>query len=595
MRRWISIFLRGLTFLLVAVTVSSPPAHAWREAPRTPKNQPPSVEVCPGRVTVVGAKLFKLTKVERSFVCGDSGSDSWKRVPMSQAKYHLRTFLQERGRYQPEFSEDGDRLIVRLGPLTRVRSWTVNGAPKDADVQDRRRVKGRILTPKLLNEIEQWLVRRLKSRGYPCPDAKSKADPVTGDVVVEVTPGPQQNVIAVTEEPVLRMNPGVPRRFDAFKVGKPFNDDLLSLSADRIETDGLLQSTYFKTTCEPEGAVLEQKTFAGRPRIVSVGFGANTEGVVLVKGSWKHTRLEDNASLFEAEGFASYKRQKLAVSSRLYPFKPTSRWHLLPIGEIDHQRESEFHFLSGDVQINAAGGWDDQKIGFKFSFGPDLNYVETYRGAQPGLTRFLTLRSRIELMSHYFEYYLTRPRTGYRASFTVNFGNSNLLSEVTAQRFLLDGEYLYNFRHYEPPLLVFGVRGGLYGTFARGDAATLAKLPPNYRFYLGGSPDLRGWGRRELPSEDGALSAAFLSFEIRLAELLPGGFQPFGFFDAGIFGSKALRFDAPVYYSPGGGLRWESPVGMIRGTVGHGFKAGGNQAGTKDGHWQFYVSFGEEF
>jgi outer membrane translocation and assembly module TamA len=98
-----------------------------------------------------------------------------------------------------------------------------------------------------------------------------------------------------------------------------------------------------------------------------------------------------------------------------------------------------------------------------------------------------------------------------------------------------------------------------------------------------------------LPDETGALSAAFLSFEVRLAELLPGGFQPFAFLDGGIFGSKALRFSGPVYYSPGAGLRWESPVGMIRGTLGHGFKAGGNQAGTKEGHWQFYVSFGEEF
>jgi len=370
-------------------------------------------------VTIVGVERFRLTKIEKAFLCGDPEVDAWKKVPMSQAKYHLKTFLQQRGRFQPTFEEEGDRLLVRLGPVSRVSEWTVQGAPDDADIEDRRRVKGRVLTPKLLNEIEQWVIRRLKSRGYPCPEARSQADPVTGELIVDVTPGPRQNIVVIHEEPVRRMNAGVSRRFDAFKIGKPYNDDLLTLSSSRIETDGLLQSTYFNVSCEPEGAVLEQRTFAGHPRIVSIGFGANTEGIVLAKGSWKHTRLEDNASLFQVDGFASYKQQKLELSASLYPFKPTSRWHLMPIGEVDHERESEFHFLSGELQLAAAGSRDSQSLGLKFRFGPNLNYVRTFRGAEPGLTRFLTLQSKMELMSHYFEYYLTRPRTGYHAALTL--------------------------------------------------------------------------------------------------------------------------------------------------------------------------------
>lgn len=513
----------------------------------------------------------------------------------------MTTYLQDSGYFRPRFKEEGDTMYVAPGPMSHIKSVVYEGAPRRIKVHQRRHVKGRVLTPKVLNEIEKWTVSRLESRGYPCPKVKSRANAETGEVVVEIVPGPRQRVVTIKEQPVLHMNPGVPRRFDAFRIDKWYNRDLLTLTSRRIQTDGLLQSTYFTASCEGQGqdegggVVLEQKNFAGRPRIVSVGFGANTEGLVLVKASWKHTRLEDNASLFQVDGLASYKQQQVNISAGLYPFQPTSRWHIMPLGSVDHERESQFHFLSSNAGVAAAGSWDNQKIGAVFRVGPNFNLVDNFRGTETGLTKFLSLQSRVDLMSHGFEYYLTRPRTGFQVGLAVDLNNKNLLSDVTAQRVTLDGHYLYNLLGYDPPLLVFGVRGGLYNTFTKGSAATVSKLPPSYKYYLGGSPDLRGWGRRELPSEDGAFSAAYVSAEVRLGELLPGGFQPFVFTDAGIFGDQALRYQGPVYWSPGVGLRWESPIGMFRGTAARGLKSGGNQAGTKDPHWQYYVSFGEEF
>ncbi|HEX5033222.1 MAG TPA: BamA/TamA family outer membrane protein, partial [bacterium] len=120
-------------------------------------------------------------------------------------------------------------------------------------------------------------------------------------------------------------------------------------------------------------------------------------------------------------------------------------------------------------------------------------------------------------------------------------------------------------------------------------------LPPNYRYYLGGSSNLRGFEREELPGPDGALSAAFTSLELRVANWIPYGIQPLAFVDVGILGDQAFRFNAPVYYSPGFGLRYESPIGVFRTTFAWGMKSSEADANPDNTHFQFFFGFGEEF
>lgn len=552
-------------------------------------------EICPGRLWVESQKAISFTKMERPFLCGDPTTPAWKDIPPAQVKFHLGTFLQSRGYFRPEFEDYRDGLLLRPGPMTRVSSWRVEGAPPELDPQRRRRVKNRVLTPKFLNEMEGWVRHQVQAKGYPCPIARSKANVETGEIVVELEAGPRQRIASVEVEAIDGMDEGVLRRFDAFEFGEYFNQDYLLLTADRTEQSGLVQNTYFLADCGSEAAVVNQKTFAGKPRLFRLGVGADTEEYAIFKSSWKHTRLGRKASNFEVSVYASYKRQQLDITSELYFLRPESRWHLLPVLSFSHERESDFHFISGSAGVMAATSHDWQDSGITFQAGPNLTYVDTFRGAQPGLTRFLSLEYEVQWMSHYYEWFQNDPRTGFYLRAIGDFTNKNLLSELTAERFRIDGQYLYNFRNLDPPLLVFGFRAAFMGTFVESTPANLAKLPPNYKFYLGGSADLRGFGRKELPNDQGALSAAFGSFELRLANLIPFGIQPFVFMDAGILGDQAFHFNLPIYYSPGFGIRYNSPIGIFRTTLAHGFKSGGNDGNPDNTHWQFFISFGEEF
>lgn len=571
---------------------------AWAGPARAAKNLR-GYDVCPnGRVKLLAGKNIKFSKLEKIFLCGDPEEAAWAHIPLSQAKFHMGTFLQARGYFAPVFTEEEDSLVVYPGTRTRVSSWRPENAPPELKPERRRQVKGRVLTPKFLDHMESWARSRLQSRGYPCARVESRANIDTGEVLLDVDSGPKQVLGKIDVVPVEKMESGVLRRFDAFRIGKTFNNDWLALTERRIEEDGLLQSSYFTPNCEGEQgpeATVTQHTYAGKPRLLHFGFGADTEEYVIVKADWTHTRWTPKAWRFNVSAYASYKRQELSVSNAFYFFKPESRWNFLPLFHFEHRRESQYHYLSGDVQAAMATSWDWQNVGLQLTTGPDLNYTYTFRGAQPGLTRFVTLAYDAKLTSHDYEFWQTNPRKGYYVRLQGDFGSDKLLSDITAQRFALDYQYLWNIKSWDPPLFILGVRGGFYGTLVDPSSENLLKLPPNYRWYLGGSNNLRGFSRQELPNDDGALSAAYASLEFRVANWIPFGIQPLAFFDIGILGDQAFQFNAPVYYSPGFGIRYESPIGVFRTTFAWGQKTSQADANPDNTHFQFFFGFGEEF
>lgn len=589
----------------------------WSAQAKTPEAKQPQI-VCPDRVMLIGDKI-KFTALEKIFLCGDPDSAPWSHIPLAQAKFHMRNFLQDRGYHHPQFREEGDALIVETGAPTKLKKIEVISNPPFTEMHRRRQVIGRKLTPGLLNSVENWIRGQLRDRGHPCPELISRADPDTGVMEVYVDPGEAKNVESVIQEAVPGLGTGTLRRFDAFLLGHPFKEKWLDLTSRRVEESGVLQASYFSWDCPdtaplsfPESAPsvessesesspaensdmnLFQRTFAGKPRLFRLGFGADTEEYAIFRLSWKHLRWGSNASSFQVSMYASYIHQDLELSADWHAFAPLSRWFLRPAVSFTHRRDSEFHYLTTNAKFGVARTWDNQEVGLRMNVGPNLNYTYTFRGAEPGWTRFLTVNYEMELMSHAYEYWQTDPRTGYQVKLAGDFGNRNTLSDITAQRFALEGKYLYNFRDYDPPLLIFAVRGGLYGTWLA-DGSDRNKLPPNYRFFLGGSRNLRGFDLDELPQGFGALSAAFVSTEVRLANKLPLWLQPLVFFDIGVLGDQAFHFNLPVYFSPGFGLRVASPIGVFRTTFGFGLKSGDEDAVPDNTHFQFFIGYGEEF
>src|SRR5688572_2651776 len=80
-------------------------------------------------IYLLGAEV-SFSANELVFLCGsDEGFEGWREIPLVQARYHLRLFLQERGYMSPRFEVRGQQLFVYPGTRTKVRAVRTEGRP----------------------------------------------------------------------------------------------------------------------------------------------------------------------------------------------------------------------------------------------------------------------------------------------------------------------------------------------------------------------------------------------------------------------------------------------------------------------------------
>lgn len=549
--------------------------------------------LCPTVIIVSGEISPNLTDTEKRLVCGDPQVAAWREIPPPQAEFHLRNFLQERGYHRPLFKREGKILKVEIGE--RAQATRVELSPRESleplavRLERKRDVTGRALTPTLLSRLEQWVILRLQAAGFPCPEVTTLADPDTGVIRLQIREGPRQRLYSIFGEGIPGLTPGVLRRYDAFELGDWLNADKLVVSANRAMLEHTVESLHHRISCGTDSAHVQEIAVVGPPRILSVGFGINTEGVLVVRGSWRNTRLGPKASSFDLSAFASAREQRIDVSLDWYHPPYPSRRFIRPDARLRHQNEVSFETLDARGSLSYGTSWDGQNWGWTGTLGPAFSAIRTYRGEGPPRSHFLTLDGQFQFRSHAYEFFALDPRAGFQGSLFTSFNSGTVFSSATAQRLLLRGIHLWNYRNYDPPLWIFGLRGEAGVTLGPERPGPGSLLPPNFLRFLGGSTNLRGYGRQELPlSGSGALTSLYLGAELRLSALLPRRLEPIVFFDVGALGFQPLRLDPPVFTSPGVGLRWFSPFGSLRTTIAHGFPA-------DQGHWQFFLSYGEEF
>ena len=563
--------------------------------------------LCPG--FILRGKLSPgFSDTEKRLICGDSKTDdavgmAWKEIPLNQAKFDLKTFLQDRAFYHPTFQEkpligtgeNKSLWIVDLGQPTRVKEVKLVGDPPELRFERRRGLIGELLTPKFLGSQEQWVSQRLQAEGYGCPVIGSKGDSDTGSVTITIDAGTKQDLIEVIEDPIEGLTPGMVRRYDAFHLGETFNGDLLAITNHRVLAQGLLQSVHYTLKCNPNGITAKQESIAGLPRLLRFGVGIDTEALVNLRAAWNNTRFGKQGSLIDVSGLASKQEQRVDTSFTWYNLPFSSRRYMKPFFELRHTNLEKVEQLSSRGQYSFGTSWDTNRLGAAVRSGPTLDYYRTYRGVGPTNSHFLSLENEVRVFSHYYEFFKSSPRTGFQMTLLTDFNAKGVFSDASGQRLNLSGEGLWNIKDYDPFLLILGVRGGLATTLTGEPIGNNTGLPADFRYYLGGAGDIRGFGRQEIsgPTASGGFSSAFADFEARLGSILPLGIQPFAFLDLGSLGSKSLDIDSTIYWSPGLGLRWESPVGSLRTNFAHGFLT--SPTGTAKSHFQFYFSFGEEF
>lgn len=538
-----------------------------------------------------------MNALEKKIICGDPEVVEWQNIPLQQAKIHLQSALQSRGYFYSRLLESEGMLVAHAGPQTLVKEIFVNGFSYKKLLAPYHKLIGRTLTPELLNEVESYIRQQLWRWGYPCAPFFVKADPDQGAVFVEVQDAKIENLIAVKEGNTLGIRAETMSRYQAFNIGEIFNSDLLELTTRRMVSDGIVQSARFAVDCTPSGVVAKQFTILGKPRLITVGIGANNERFFILKLSWKSVRLGENGSSFKLGMLASFKNQELEATGNWYPLTFLPSFYLQPALELKREEEKYYEMLTNQVKLGAGSSWDWQKFGVRLNAGPVLNSQWIQRGIGPRRSNFLSTNAHIEIMSHDFEFYRMSPRNGFLLDLSTTLTSDSFLSPLSAYLFSISGEYLFNFRQYQPPLVIFGLRGKISTTVVPHREGQTEEIPILFRHFLGGVDDVRGFARKQLPyNPQGGLTSFFLGGELRSASVLHEKFQPLVFVDTGWLGQGSFELQKTLYWSPGVGFRYESLIGTFRGIAAHGFVARGSlQERTILSKMQFFLSYGQEF
>jgi len=562
-----------LIFLLVAI-----PAQADRE-------------LCQRFVFTEGSP--ELSDADEKILCGDPKLPGWNNVPINQSVFVLKTILQNQGYFNPKLEERNKLIYVDIGEPTRVKTFRIDGeAPKE--VVDRlRHIKGEILKPSLLDSVQKRIDFMLQMLGYACPIIEMQGRPAAGELIAKVKTGRQQNIRALLKDPVEGLNTDVFSRYQTFKVGDAYNKINLAVTNSRLIANNIVQTSFYTVECLPQGVDLKQNVVVSPPRLLSFGLGLDTEQLLLLRGRWQNSRWERKASQITLGTSVSLISQEASADLRWFPFEASSRGYLRSTFQVKRENMAPYDRMTTKLRFAPGWTWDNTWLGVEGSFGPAGNLLHTMRGAGPAQSAFISLYGDLALRTHDFEYYINRPTTGFELTLGVDLVQKGLLAPITANKLWIQAQNNWNLFNFEPAYLILSLRTGFNTTLT---PLTLddSSLPSDYRHFLGGSGDLRGFALREVPHPRGALSSFYFGAEARFADLITENLHPYLFVDSGITGDGPWRLDAPVYWSPGAGLRWQSGFGVFRVNMARGFITREENLPIRP-HWQFYFSYGEEF
>lgn len=555
-------------------------------------------ELCP-TVKVKRLKKLKLTDNERRLLCGDKETSAYKSIPTYEAKYFFQGFLQSRGYLKPSLTIEDAILLVDPGKVAKVGkihlSTDNHKVKKEVQSELRRLYKRKTLSTGTLSAIEGEGIAELRNRGYPCAKVSSVADVDYHDVILTPDNLSFHRFGEVDREPIEGLRENALDRFYPFEATDAFQGDLLKLTEKRLLRSEVVQGTYFLEECKGDSFTLKQNFILGPPRTLRYGVGASTELGPMARLRWSHNRYKSMASQLSATAQGSLRTQSLTLSADTFFWHGQPRRSVFSEAEVLRERQLKYEQLV--YRSRSVMKWTrDSEDFFKlYTLGPAYE-GGTYHSNENSNTRSFSsgiLTGGLQWMSHDYELFDILPQDGELYSFNLDLRHPTLGFGVPLLK--LDGTMVHISR-----LANWG-RGTIIGasrltggtSWLDPEKASLASLPPTVKFYGGGSDDIRGFYLRTLPKNGGAgaLTKATAKLELRRTYLFIPSLEAFAFLDGGYFSEESWTLDSSLYYSPGAGLRWLSPLGMVQSYVARGLSTDPAQ----DGGNFYYIGIGGTF
>lgn len=529
-------------------------------------------EVC-SNVFIGDNTDISFTQTEKKLICGDSETSAYQEIPFYQAQFFLRGFLQSRSYLNPKFEVKNNSLFIFPGDIAHLKKVTAlsedGKREKKLEKEVKRQLRGYELNPGLLNRIESETKRYLRHVGYPCPKVESEVDIESGDVKITLKDLNEHVFGKINKQEIPGLYPNALDRYYPFYSDERFDGDLLDLTEKRLIRSETVQGSYFLESCKDQGKSfsLAQYYLLGPPRTLRFGAGASTEVGPMARIRWANHRMGKMASYLGASLQASFRSQSLVITNDSYLWKESPRTSLF--SEFEIRRESQQEYEELIYRAKSLGKWTTERFNryWEYTLGPALEAGSYHSEILSNTRSYATgaLVGGVKWISHTYEFFDIHPEEGDTFQFDFNYRNRSL--GFSEELLRLDSSFakLFKLGHSGRGNFIFGLRLNL-GTSWTNDQVQLKDLPPSMKFYGGGSDDVRGFYLQTLPKNDGAGALTKLGgkLEIRRTRFIFESVESFIFFDGAYFGDKSWNTSPRFWHSPGLGIRWLSPIGLVQ-------------------------------
>jgi translocation and assembly module TamA len=457
---------------------------------------------------------------------------------------------------------------VTLPPPVKVRHVEVilTGAGKLDDVYDQFFASlpykaGDTLDQKAYEQSKRTLQELAARRGYidaRFTETRLAVNPQErwADITLRFNTGPRYFFGAVTFVQDF-MDPAFLARYVRFKPGDPFdNEALLSLQYALNDAD------YFNAVnveaLRSEAAdrrIPVRVTLTPRKRnkyTVGVGYGTDT-GPRLTLG-WTNRRLNGRGHTLSVQTQFSRVMRSFLVNYTVPLSDPASERLVYSYGNSREVLGNAIAYtdILGVSRFSSPGAWSlNQYLQLQHDRSEVEGVVTRSRLLLPGVT---VSRSKSDD--------LILPTRGYRLSADLRGASDSLFSDTSFVQLHLMGKLLIPLSDADSLLL----RGEVAGTAVK----SFNELPISQRFFAGGDQSVRGFDYNSLGVRDvngnnvGGKDLTVGSVEID--HLFGPIFGVAAFVDAG---DATNSFTVSLQKGVGAGLRWRTPIGMIRFDVAH--------------------------
>ncbi|HEY1773994.1 MAG TPA: autotransporter assembly complex family protein [Gammaproteobacteria bacterium] len=377
------------------------------------------------------------------------------------------------------------------------------------------------------------------------------------DITLRFTTGPRYYFGDVTFVQDF-MDPKFLARYVKFKPGDPFDNDALLKLQYALNDSGYFNAVNVESQRRPnaEHRIPIRVTLSKRPpNAYTFGLGYGTDTGPRATLGWIDRRVNDEGHSFSAQTQISHVMETVLLNYTVPLSDPASDRLIYSLGNLRQTQLGSFTSYTTMLGVSRAvtlGQWNDSQYLQLEHDRSDLQDTATNSTLlMPGLA-----------LSRLVSDDLVLPTRGYRVSADMHGASNAFFSDTTFLQLHLAAKLIQPLGDDTSLLL----RGELGATAVK----SFTELPATQRFFAGGDQSVRGYEYNSLGVRDAE------GENLGGKDLTVGSVEVDHFFGK-IFGIDAFvdagdannSFTSSLDKGVGAGLRWRTPVGMIRFDVAH--------------------------